>query len=47
MVWDLDGVWPVDGVDGNGVIALWVGRGGGEMALAAVQRKGQQLSFAR
>ena len=40
VVWDLDSVRSVDGVKGDGVEALRVGRRGGKTVLSAVGRKG-------
>ena len=38
VVWDLDGVWSVDGIEGDGVEALRVGGASGEAVLTPVGR---------
>ena len=38
VVWDLDGVWPVDGVESDGIEALRMGGTSGEAVLATVGR---------
>ena len=45
MVWDLDGNWSVDGVGGDGIIALGMCCGNGEAVATVVRRDGQRLHF--
>ena len=47
MIRDLDSVRSVDGMNGDGIIALRMGHGGGKVILAAVGQKGQRLHLAR
>ena len=47
MIGDLDSVWSVGGVDGDGVKALRMGGASGEAVLTAVRRNGQRLRLAR
>ena len=47
VIGDLDGVRSVDGMDGNSVEALRMGRGGGKVVLASVRGKRQRLRLMR
>ena len=38
VVWDLDSVWPVGGVEGDGIEALRMGSTSGETVLAPIGR---------
>ena len=41
VIWDLDSIWPIDGVEGDSIEALRVGGTSGEVVLMTVRRKGQ------
>ena len=47
MVWDLNSIRSVDGIDSDGVVALRMGKSSGEAVTTSVGRDGQRLRLAR